>query len=56
MVVNYILLADYLWYLGHMLTGISIVVNHYHFYTAIVIVFVGQFITMISRPIGRIVT
>jgi len=36
--LNYILLADCLWYSGHILTGISIVVNHYHFYTAIVIV------------------
>jgi hypothetical protein len=56
MKINYILFADCLWYCGHVLTGISIVVNHYHFYIAIVIVFVGQFITMISRPIGRIVT
>jgi len=34
---------------------ISIVVNHYNFYIAVVIVFIGQFITMISRPIGRII-
>lgn len=51
---NYTLFADCLWYFGHILTGISIVINHYHFYTAIAIVFLGQFITIISRPIGRI--
>lgn len=51
--MNYQLLSDCLWYVGHVLTGISIVINHYNFYTAISCVFVGQFITIISRPIGR---
>jgi hypothetical protein len=51
--MNYERIADCLWYAGHVLTGISIVVNHYNFPAAVVIVFVGQSVTMISRPIGR---
>ena len=51
---KYELIVDCLWYSGHILTGTAIVVNHYQYYTALVCVFVGQFITMISRTIGRI--
>jgi len=52
--MNYERLADGLWYAGHVLTGVAIVVNHFHFYAAVAIVFVGQTVTMASRPIGRI--
>lgn len=52
--MNYALFADYLWYTGHILTGLAIVVNHYHFYLGVSFAFIGQFITIISRPIGRI--
>jgi hypothetical protein len=52
--MNYQILADCLWYSGHILTGIAIVTNHYNYFTGIACVFVGQFITIISRPIGRI--
>ena len=50
---NYERIADCMWYAGHVLTGIAIVVNHFHFYAAVSIVFFGQAITMASRPIGR---
>jgi len=52
--MNYFLFADILWYTGHVLTGIAIVVSHYSYETGVACVFVGQFITIISRPIGRI--
>lgn len=52
--MNYGLFADCLWYSGHVLTGIAIVVNHYHYFLGMTCVFVGQFITIVSRPIGRI--
>lgn len=52
--MNYGVLADCLWYAGHVLTGIAIVFNHYDFYVGMTFVLVGQFITIISRPIGRI--
>jgi hypothetical protein len=52
--MNYQNLADGMWYVGHVITAVSIVVNHYSFPAAVVVVFVGQTITMISRPIGRI--
>jgi hypothetical protein len=48
------LLSDCLWYLGHILTGVAIIVNHYSFSLGITTVAIGQFITIISRPIGRI--
>ena len=54
--MDYNAIADSLWYSGHVLTGISIVVNHYNFAAAVVIVFLGQTITMVSRPIGRLVS
>jgi hypothetical protein len=52
--MNYQLYADILWYTGHIITGLAIVVNHYNFYLGITTVFIGQFMTIISRPIGRI--
>jgi hypothetical protein len=51
--MDYRAIADGMWYSGHVLTGISIVVNHYNFVAAVVIVFLGQAITMASRPVGR---
>jgi hypothetical protein len=52
--MNYTILADCLWYFGHVLTGCAIVVNHYNYSMGILCVFIGQFTTIISRPIGRI--
>jgi len=52
--MNYLLLSDIMWYIGHILTGISITFTQNHFYIAVSLVAIGQFITMISRPIGRI--
>ena len=54
MATNYQLIADCLWYTGHMMTGVALVVNHYSYPAGIVVVFTGQLITMISRPIGRL--
>lgn len=51
--MNYQKLADALWYAGHVVTAMSIVVNHYNFPAAVVVVFFGQTITMVSRPVGR---
>ena len=51
--MNYQKLADALWYVGHVITAMSIVVNHYDFPAAVFVVCVGQAITMASRPIGR---
>lgn len=51
--MSYALIADCLWYTGHILTGIAIIANHHNYYVGITCVFVGQFITIISRPIGR---
>jgi hypothetical protein len=52
--MNYILLADGLWYSGHILTCSSIMFSQTNRPLAISLVFVGQFITIISRPISRI--
>jgi hypothetical protein len=52
--MNYILLADFLWYSGHILSSCSIIFSQSNRYLAISLVFVGQFITIISRPISRI--
>ena len=52
--MNYFLLADILWYLGHLITGSSILFSRTNYYVAVYLVFIGQFITIISRPIGRI--
>ena len=52
--MNYLEISDYLWYTGHILSGLAIIVNHQHYYLAVTMVLSGQFITIISRPIGRI--
>jgi hypothetical protein len=52
--MNYFLLGDILWYLGHIITGSSIIFSHTNYNVAIALTMFGQFITMISRPIGRI--
>ena len=46
--------ADMLWYTGHVVTGFAIVTNHYHFFLGVSFVVVGQVLTIISRPIGRL--
>ena len=53
--MNYLLLSDYMWYVGHILTGLSIVFTHNNYFVAVSLVVIGQVITMISRPIGRII-
>ena len=52
--MNYFLLGDILWYLGHMLSGCSILFSQTSYHIAIALALFGQFLTMISRPIGRI--
>jgi hypothetical protein len=52
--MNYFLLGDILWYLGHILTGCSIIFSHINYHAAVALTIVGQFLTIISRPIGRI--
>ena len=48
--------ADILWYSGHVITGIGIVTHHSPSFlcTGFSMVLVGQFFTILSRPIGRI--
>jgi hypothetical protein len=45
--------GDFMWYLGHILT-IGSLMSLYHSYASIPFIIVGQAITMISRPIGRL--
>jgi len=52
--MNYLEISDYLWYAGHVLSGLAIIVNPHNYYLAVTMVLSGQFITIISRPIGRI--
>ena len=52
--MDYLLISDYLWYLGHFLSGISIIFTRINYTVAVSLVLFGQFITIISRPIGRI--
>ena len=52
--MNYLEISDGLWYAGHILSGFAVIVNHYSYPYAVVLIFTGQFITIISRPIGRI--
>lgn len=52
--MNYPLLSDFLWYMGHVLCGCSVLFTHNNYYIAVSMVICGQFITIISRPIGRI--
>ena len=52
--MNYILVSDLLWYIGHILTGCTIIFTQTNYEIAVSFVFIGQFITIISRPISRI--
>jgi hypothetical protein len=52
--MNYLLFSDILWYLGHILTGASIFFSRTNYNLAVILVVIGQSITIISRPIGRI--
>ena len=52
--MDYLKISDYLWYLGHVLSGISIIFTRINYNIAVSLVIFGQFITIISRPIGRI--
>ena len=52
--MNYPLIADYLWYIGHILSALSILFSHTNYYLAVALVLFGQSITIISRPLGRI--
>ena len=52
--MNYFLLGDILWYLGHTLSGYSILFSQTNYHVAVTLALSGQFLTMISRPIGRI--
>lgn len=52
--MNYIFVSDILWYSGHILTGISILLSKNYYYLAVSCVFFGQFVTIISRPISRL--
>jgi hypothetical protein len=51
--MNYILLSDIMWYIGHIITGFAIYFYKRHS-IAVMCVIVGQSLTMLSRPIGRI--
>jgi len=52
--MNYSWIADVLWYMGHIITGTAILISKNHYWGAVACVWVGQGMTMISRPIGRI--
>lgn len=49
--MDYVLVSDCLWYAGHILTGASVFVSRNN---AVFFICVGQFITIVSRPISRI--
>ena len=52
--MDYLLISDGLWYAGHILSGMSMLFAQTNNNLAIAMVTIGQFITIISRPIGRI--
>jgi hypothetical protein len=52
--MNFLLISDYLWYAGHILSGGSILFARNNYKVAISMGLCGQFIIIISRPIGRI--
>jgi hypothetical protein len=52
--MNYLLVSDGLWYLGHILTGTVIIFGRYNYTLNILLALFGQIIIIISRPIGRI--
>ena len=52
--MDYILLGDILWYIGHVLPVIPVVFTLTNYYTIVTLVLIGLFMTLISRPIGRL--
>ena len=48
------LFGDILWYCGHILCGIAIIITHFNYWACVGLVISGQLLTIISRPIGRI--
>ena len=52
--MNYLLISDIMWYSGHILSGMSVIFTHNNHYLSASFVVVGQLITIVSRPIGRI--
>lgn len=54
MQIDYSGVADMLWYAGHILSGISVLYSSSHYEEAVVLVLIGQGITIASRPIGRV--
>jgi hypothetical protein len=52
--MDYLWVSDCLWYVGHILTGISGLVGTHSYTIAVGLVLFGQCITIVSRPIGRI--
>jgi len=52
--MDYMLISDFLWYSGHILSACSVLFSHTNYNLSILFVFFGQFITIISRPISRI--
>jgi hypothetical protein len=52
--MDYLLLSDYMWYFGHILTGCSAIFTRDNYFLSVSLVVFGQCITIISRPIGRI--
>lgn len=48
------LIGDIMWYAGHILCGISILITSANFWAGVAFVLAGQGLTMLSRPIGRL--
>lgn len=51
--MNYVIISDLLWYMGHVVTGCAILFTKDYYHLAIGCVWIGQGMTMISRPLGR---
>jgi len=47
--MNYSIIADYLWYTGNVLSGISIIFSPKNYYLSVSLVLFGQFITITSE-------
>ena len=52
--MDYLFISDIMWYFGHILTGSTIVISTYSYPLAVLIMIIGELLTVISRPIGRI--
>ena len=52
--MNYFLLGDILWYMGHLISTSSIIFSRTNYHAAITLTLCGQLLIVISRPIGRI--